>query len=247
MEGDLAEPPPITRHGESTSTYHTPIMIGHSLWPFPQVFHVPPESKATNTAQTEGSWVSSDEVEPLVVNGKPYVGLDGKPVVRPVMVWVPGRPRDADAWTDNAGQQWKTDQGEISAYGVPPSPPTMSQVAEACGSVLAAFLARRAGREIPRINQQKQAGHVPGSPQYSNRTAQGKPTSAFFGDQSAEIATRIAEERGVPVLGRPNVKEYNFGIGIGTGPNGGIQTRVRVHTSPSTGEIHGHPSGPETF
>ena len=31
MKGDLAERFPITRHGESTSTYHTPIMIGHSL------------------------------------------------------------------------------------------------------------------------------------------------------------------------------------------------------------------------
>ncbi len=247
MESDIAEPFPITTRAESTATYHTPIIIGHGLWPFPQVFRVPPESNATYTAETDGSWVSSDEVEPLVVNGKPYVRLDGKPVMRPVMVWVPGRPRDANAWTDNAGQKWKTDQGEISAYGVPPSAPTMSQVAEACGSVLAAFLGRRAGRAIPRINQQKQAGHLPGTPQYSNRTAQGKPTSAFFGDQSGEIATRIAEERGVPVPGRPNVKEYNFGIGIGTGPNGGIQTRVRVHTSPSTGEIHGHPSGPETF
>lgn len=247
MESDIAEPLPITTRAESTATYHTPIIIGHGLWPFPQVFRVPPESNATYTAETDGIWVSSDEVEPLVVNGKPYVGLDGKPVMRPVMVWVPGRPRDANAWTDNAGQKWNTDQGEISAYGVPPSAPTMSQVAEACGSVLAAFLGRRAGRAIPRINQQKQAGHVPGTPQHSNRTAQGKPTSAFFGDQSGEIATRIAEERGVPVPGRPNVKEYNFGIGIGTGPNGGIQTRVRVHTSPSTGEIHGHPSGPETF
>jgi len=157
-------------------------------------------------------------------------------------------PRHNDIeWIDAAGNRWLTNIGEISAYGPPPPAPTMSQVAEACGSVLAAFLARRAGRAMPRINEQKQAGHVPGSPQYNNRTAQGKPTSAFFGDKSGEIATRIAEERGVPVPGRPNVKEYDFGIGIGTGPNGGIQTRVRVHTSPSTGEIHGHPSGPETF
>ena len=144
IEGDLAEPLPTTRHGESTSTYRTPIIIGHGHWPlFPQVFHVPPESAATNTAEADGSWVSSDEVKPLVINGKPYVGLDGKPVMRPVMVWVPGRPRDADAWTDNAGQQWKTDQGEISAYGVPPSPPTLSQFAEAGADLLTAFFAGR--------------------------------------------------------------------------------------------------------
>ena len=160
--------------------------------------------------------------------------------------WTAPRRNDIE-WMDAAGNRWLTDQGEISAYGPPPRAPTLSQVLEACGSVLAAFLSRRAGQAMPRIGYQKQAGHVPGSPQYNNRIAQGKPTSAFFGNQSGEIATRIAEERGMPVPGRPNVKEYNFGIGIGTGPGGGIQTRVRVHTSPSTGEIHGHPSGPETF
>ena len=45
----------------------------------------------------------------------------------------------------------------------------------------------------------------------------------------------------------PNVKDYEFGAGFGTGPNGGTQTRVRVHTSPKTGEIHVHPVGPEKF
>lgn len=97
------------------------------------------------------------------------------------------------------------------------------------------------------INAQKQAGHVPGTPQNINRIKQGKPTSSFHGEQSGEMATRIAHERGTPVLGRPNVKEHDFGVGIGTGPNGGTQTRVRVHESPKTGEIHGHPSGPERF
>jgi len=97
------------------------------------------------------------------------------------------------------------------------------------------------------INQQKQAGHIPGSPQHVNRCKQGKPTSTFHGERSGEMATRIANQRGTPVPGRPNVKEYDFGVGVGTGPNGGTQTRVRVHTSPKTGQIHGHPSGPERF
>jgi RHS repeat-associated protein len=97
------------------------------------------------------------------------------------------------------------------------------------------------------INAQKQAGHVPGTPQNINRIKQGKPTSTFHGEQSGEMATRIAHERGTPVPGRPNVKEYDFGIGVGTGPNGGTQTRVRVHESPKTGQIHGHPSGQEKF
>jgi RHS repeat-associated protein len=98
-----------------------------------------------------------------------------------------------------------------------------------------------------KINIQKQAGHVRGTPQYKNRVKQGKSTSAFHGQASGEKATRIAAERGKPIPGRPNVKEHEFGVGVGTGPTGGTQTRVRVHTSPKTGEIHGHPSGPERF
>lgn len=77
--------------------------------------------------------------------------------------------------------------------------------------------------------------------------AQGRPTSSFHGEQSGDMAKRIAHERGTPVPGRPNVREYDFGIGVGTGPHGGLQTRVRVHESPKTQGIHGHPSGPEKF
>lgn len=95
-----------------------------------------------------------------------------------------------------------------------------------------------------RINPQKQAGHVPGTPQHANRVSQGKATSTFFGARSGEKATRIAHERGAPVPGRPNVKEYDFGRSVGTGPRGGMQTRVRVHED-QNGQIHGHPSGPE--
>ena len=97
------------------------------------------------------------------------------------------------------------------------------------------------------INRQKQAGHVPGTPQNVNRTKQGKPTSSFFGDKSGEKLTRDTYENGSPVPGRPNVKERDFGISTGTGPNGGMQTKVRSHQSPKTGQIHGHPSGPERF
>ncbi|MEN9855026.1 MAG: hypothetical protein RLZZ157_152 [Pseudomonadota bacterium] len=95
------------------------------------------------------------------------------------------------------------------------------------------------------INVQKQAGHVRGTAQNANRIKQGKATSSFYGHGSGEMATRIAHERGTPVRGRPNVKEYDFGVGVGSGPNGGTQTRVRVHESPRTNKIHGHPSGPE--
>ncbi|MBA3570095.1 MAG: RHS repeat-associated core domain-containing protein [Pyrinomonadaceae bacterium] len=97
------------------------------------------------------------------------------------------------------------------------------------------------------INPQKQAGHIPGTPQHVNRIKQGKASSTFHGEPSGEMATQIANQRGTLVPGRPNLKEYDFGVGIGTGPNGGTQTCVRVHTSPKTGQIHGHPSGPEKF
>jgi hypothetical protein len=98
----------------------------------------------------------------------------------------------------------------------------------------------------PEISVQKQAGHIPGTPQNANRRKQGKPTSAFFGEKSGAQLTQVAFEKGKPVPGRPNVREHDFGVSIGTGPNGGMQTRVRVHQD-SKGRIHGHPSGPERY
>jgi len=96
----------------------------------------------------------------------------------------------------------------------------------------------------PSISEQKQAGHIPGTPQNANRLKQGKLTSSFFGKNSGERLTQKAFEKGKPVPGRPTVREHDFGISTGTGPNGGMQTRVRVHQD-SKGRIHGHPSGPE--
>jgi len=119
----------------------------------------------------------------------------------------------------------------------------VNEVAKAVDETVAAGKSAK----VYSINSQKQAGHVPGTPQNVNRVKQGKPTSTFFGQQSGEMATQIANERGAPIPGRPNVKEYDFRTAVGVGPNGGAQTRVRVHTSPKTGEIHGHPSGPEKF
>jgi hypothetical protein len=95
------------------------------------------------------------------------------------------------------------------------------------------------------INAQKQAGHIPGTPQNINREKQAKPTSTFFNEEVAEKATRITHELGTPVPGRTGVKDFEFGFPIGTGPKGGAQTGVRTHESPKTGEIHGHPVGPE--
>lgn len=98
----------------------------------------------------------------------------------------------------------------------------------------------------PEIAKQKLAGHIPGTPQHTNRVKQGKATSTFFDKNSAERLTREAFNKGKIVPGRKNVREYNFGKPVGTGPNGGIQTRVRAHQD-SKGRIHGHPAGPEIF
>ena len=98
---------------------------------------------------------------------------------------------------------------------------------------------------VPSISRQKQNGHVKGSPQNTNRIKQGKPTSTFNGDAAeADRLTQEAWQKGTPVVGRPNVRDYDFGQSIGTGPNGGGQSIVRVHQD-AGGNIHGHPAGPE--
>jgi hypothetical protein len=96
-----------------------------------------------------------------------------------------------------------------------------------------------------KINVQKQAGHVKGTPQHKNRVKQNKPTSTFDDAATADRLTLEAWDKGQPVPGRPGVKDYDFGTPVGEAPGGGTQSRVRVHMD-SSGEIHGHPSGPVT-
>ncbi len=99
---------------------------------------------------------------------------------------------------------------------------------------------------ISSIARQKQDGHIAGTPQYKNRIKQGKPTSVFSG--SREEADKLVEEawtKGSSVKGDPNVRDFDFGRPVGTGPNGGLQSKVRVHMD-SGGLKHGHPAGPET-
>ena len=96
----------------------------------------------------------------------------------------------------------------------------------------------------PKRPNQKHTGHIWGTPQNINRIKQNKPTSSFFGPNSADKLTGIAASRGTPVPGRPGVTEMNFGFSTGSGPNGGMQRGVRTHTD-RKGTVHGHPSGPE--
>ena len=99
--------------------------------------------------------------------------------------------------------------------------------------------------EDPEISRQKQNGHIRDTPQHRNRVRSGKPTSTFDGSaDSADELTREAWRNGSPT-DRPNVRDYDYGRRIGTGPRGGGQSRVRVHMD-GQGRIHGHPAGPET-
>jgi RHS repeat-associated protein len=98
---------------------------------------------------------------------------------------------------------------------------------------------------LPQISRQQQNSHVTGTPGYINRVKQGKSTSAFPDVETADNLTLQAWERGRPLPGRPNVREHDFERPVSTpGPNGGHQTRVRVHQN-QKGCVHGHPSGPE--
>ncbi|HSV68027.1 MAG TPA: hypothetical protein VLJ59_19315 [Mycobacteriales bacterium] len=97
---------------------------------------------------------------------------------------------------------------------------------------------------IRRVSQQQQ-GHIFGTPQYKRRLADGKPTSYFHDERSANKYTYEAWYKGKPVKGDPRKREHDFGHPVGVGPKGGTQSRVRVHMD-NKGEVHGHPSGPET-
>jgi hypothetical protein len=100
--------------------------------------------------------------------------------------------------------------------------------------------------ERPAISRQKQAGHIRGTPQNRNRLKQRARTSTFDGDGAqADVMTYEAWEKGTPMKGRPNVRNYDYGRRIGEGPKGESQSTVRVHQD-SAGRIHGHPVGRET-
>ena len=95
------------------------------------------------------------------------------------------------------------------------------------------------------ISEQKQAGHIEGTPQHTNRVNQGRPTSTFQNKKQANALTRDTHATGRRVPGRTGVKQKEYGHPVGRGPRGGTQSAVRVHED-ADGKIHGHPCGPET-
>nr|WP_272897233.1 hypothetical protein [Escherichia fergusonii] len=106
------------------------------------------------------------------------------------------------------------------------------------------FISRAEAAKKIRINPQKQAGHIQGTPQYNNRLKQGKPTSAFDSQADVDKLVRDTLEHGNPVPNQPGKFDLETGSPVGTGPNGGTQSKVRVHID-SKGEVHGHPAGRE--
>ena len=116
-------------------------------------------------------------------------------------------------------------------------------VATAHGAATLANIVNK--NEAAPINEQKQAGHTPGTPQNANRPAQGNPTSTFFSKAEGETLTQDTHQTGTPAPNRPGLTVKEYGRPVGTGPRGGTQSRVTVHQD-SAGQIHGHPSGPET-
>jgi hypothetical protein len=94
------------------------------------------------------------------------------------------------------------------------------------------------------IHPQKQAGHVVGTPQYTNRVKQAKPTGAFPDHETAEQYTKEAWEKGSNPDRRKldRTRQYDFGRDIPgvIDPDGNPTSKVRVHRD-SKGYIHGYP------
>ena len=147
---------------------------------------------------------------------------------------LPVRPRDALAWTDAAGNRWNTDIGEISAYGPPPPAPTLSEVFEACGSVMVAILARRAaqnGRSLPIVGVPTNLGPIgqkasrfvsPGirvlEGQYIDDLGRAQPWRAFY-DEYGRMIGRTDYNAGSRGAGIPDTHyerwEYNSQFPLG--------------------------------
>jgi len=98
----------------------------------------------------------------------------------------------------------------------------------------------------PHVSRQKQDRHVHGTSEYQKRIARGEPTSAFNNRHEADAYAMHAWHNGTPVPGHPNKRDFEYGVPVGRGPNGGWQTKVRVHIDDKDG-LHAHPAGREYF
>lgn len=81
--------------------------------------------------------------------------------------------------------------------------------------------------------------------EYVRRVKDGKPTSTWDNPGEADELTREASERGTPSKD-PNVRDYDTGRRVGTGPSGEPQKVVRAVRAPSSNTLHGYPYGPKS-
>ncbi|WP_372346882.1 hypothetical protein [Streptomyces sp. KL116D] len=70
----------------------------------------------------------------------------------------------------------------------------------------------------PSVSRQKQDQHVLGTREYEKRIENGTPTSAFASRSEADAYAKHAWENGTPVPGRPNVRDYEYGLPVEGGP-----------------------------
>jgi hypothetical protein len=96
----------------------------------------------------------------------------------------------------------------------------------------------------PPVSRQKQDEHVVGTPKYNERVKLRKDTSYFNSRAEAHAYAQHAWLNGTPVPGQPWKRDFDYGLPVGRGPNGGWQTTVRVHMN-KLGRVHAHPKGPE--
>ncbi len=112
--------------------------------------------------------------------------------------WAAPRQNDIE-FMDAAGNRWLTNQGEISAYGPPPRAPTLSQVLEACGSVLASIGAARIVQKGS--NSQNLAARSIRPPSLSPQDA-GRSGAFNQAKRDSAIPTSQPPERVLPNLDR---------------------------------------------
>jgi len=84
------------------------------------------------------------------------------------------------------------------------------------------FVFRSEAAKQIKINQQKQAGHIQGTPLYNNRIKQGKPTSVFDSKANTDKLVRDTITQESPVPNQPDKFDMEIGNRVGTGLNGGV-------------------------
>lgn len=171
--------------------------------------------------------------------------------------WVAGADRWADAIDLDAGDDLRTsDGGQVEVVSTVVSVRTAT-VHNLTVEDIPTYYVRSGAEDVlvhnssaqqqgcaPPVSRQKQDQHVVGTHEYDKRVKLGTPTSYFNSRAEAQAYAQHAWQNGTPVPGRPGVRDFDYGLPVGRGPNGGWQTTVRVHLD-SSGRVHAHPKGPE--